>query len=153
MTHAVSATAFEVPMGDLLARQESSSASLNSTSTASTPTSSSTAPGSSYTPGFVNNGTVGTYPCALPAGFYQENATRLTGNAVSSSQLSYSPDSVPGSDCSEAQPPVYPHNAIRLRAPDDSIRATFMPLAGGITELWTKDRYGNWRDIVLGESF
>lgn len=157
-TRIVNAAAFDVPMDDLLPRQEATSSissTLNATSTSSaassTSTSNSTAAAASSTPGFVNNGTVGTYPCALPQGYYQDNSTRLTGNAVASSQLSYSPDSVPGGDCSEAQPPVYPYNAIRIRSPDDSIRATFLPYGAALSELWVKDRFGGWRDIVLGE--
>lgn len=87
----------------------------------------------------TNNGTnVGTYSCALHPG-------------PSASHLSYSPDSVPGTSCPDAEPPVYPYNPIHLRAPDDSIRATFLPYAATVSELWVKDRYGGWRDVVLGE--
>ncbi|EPQ28655.1 uncharacterized protein PFL1_03958 [Pseudozyma flocculosa PF-1] len=97
-------------------------------------TSTSSAAESRSTPGFVNNGTIGSYDCST--------------SASSSSQVSFS--TVPGSGCVEAQPPVYPYNAINLRSSDDSIRATVLPYGSVVSELWVKDRYGGWRDVVLG---
>ncbi|CAD6985650.1 unnamed protein product, partial [Tilletia controversa] len=137
------------------------------------------------TPGFVNNGTVGTYPCALPAELavsfasgggggvdpsstYASTATAVrplatvnhnnTATRRGQEQVVYSVDtgfSGAGAgggkeDCSAAMAPVYPYNPIRLRAPDDSIRATFLPYAATLSELWVKDRWGQWRDVVLG---
>ncbi|CDS82209.1 related to Aldose 1-epimerase precursor [Sporisorium scitamineum] len=93
---------------------------------------------SKETPGFVNNGTIGSYAC-------------LYNSQTEDSQLILGAEStVPGSQCPEALPAVYPNNRIELRAPDDSIRATFQPYGSGVTELWVKDRWGGWRDIVLG---
>lgn len=90
------------------------------------------------TPGFVNNGTIGSYPC-------------LYNSQTEGSQLILgSGSTVPGTQCPQALPAVYPNNRIELRAPDDSIRATFQPYGSGVTELWVKDRWGGWRDIVLG---
>ncbi|KAJ9478147.1 Aldose 1-epimerase [Pseudozyma hubeiensis] len=93
---------------------------------------------SKETPGFVNNGTIGSYPCLYQS---QMEDSQLTFGAGST---------VPGTQCTGALPAVYPHNRIELRAPDDSIRATFQPYGSSITELWVKDRYGGWRDIILG---
>lgn len=83
------------------------------------------------TPGFVNDDTIGTYACYASAGLY--------------GQASYSPSSC----LDEALAPVYPFNQLRLRAPDDSIRATFVPQGAGLTELWVKDKHGEWQDVVL----
>ncbi|KAL9935140.1 hypothetical protein V8E36_006216 [Tilletia maclaganii] len=142
-------------------------------STAST--SSSSTASSLATPGFVNNGTVGTYPCALPADLALTfgNGSLLGPSGVplltalptgTPLQPQPTPPSQPQQqhvysldtgfsasvDCSAAQPPVYPFNSIHLRAPDDSIRATLIPYAATLSELWVKDRYGQWRDVVLG---
>ncbi|KDN45096.1 galactose mutarotase-like protein [Tilletiaria anomala UBC 951] len=106
----------------------STASAFKSTSTASSNTSTAPAPGE--TPGFVLNGAIGSYPCA-----------------VEFNPLAYSPFDVPG--CANAQPPVYPANQIRLRAPDDSIRATFLPYGAAVNELWVKDRWGQFRDIAL----
>lgn len=97
-----------------------------------------TAAASRETPGFVNNGTIGSYPCLYSS---QTEDSQLILGAGST---------VPGSQCPEALPAVYPNNRIELRAPDDSIRATFQPYGAGVTELWVKDRWGGWRDVVLG---
>lgn len=98
-------------------------------------TSSSTSESAKQTPGFVNNGTIGQYPCAV--------GTSKDGQVpfVSSQTLA---------DCSEAKQPVYPFNRINLRSPDDSIRATFMPYGARLLEFWVRDRSGKWQDIVLG---
>ncbi|KAK0567951.1 hypothetical protein OC861_002402 [Tilletia horrida] len=191
----------------------SSSSASSTTQTASSTTSSSA---SQQTLGFVNNGTVGTYPCALPPGLAvnfggaipggvdpspgpalnvslpdggsnttmmlptgpilpttsttastsvtttgtalatpsatQPYANNTNGIGGSAQQVVYSVDTgfSSGLDCSAALPAVYPYNSIHLRAPDDSIRATFLPYAATLSELWVKDRYGQWRDIVLG---
>lgn len=93
---------------------------------------------SKETPGFVNNGTIGSYSCLYTSQL--EDSQLILGAA----------STAPGSQCPEALPPVYPHNRIELRAPDDSIRATFQPYGSTVTELWVKDRWGGWRDIVLG---
>ncbi|KAE8251832.1 hypothetical protein A4X13_0g3831 [Tilletia indica] len=207
------------------------SSPLGSAASTTSPSSSSAA--ALQTPGFVNNGTVGTFPCALPAELAasfgdnsgSSNATSSpadAGNAnptdnvnststtlftpipmftpptfsvsktcqngtggsfcsiTPSSSSSSSAANVPQStflpppqeqgqgqqqkqvvysvdtgfskstECGEALPPVYPYNPIRLRAPDDSIRATFLPYAATLSELWVKDRWGQWRDVVLG---
>lgn len=79
-----------------LLRRVSEDASNTSSASASTPS------------GFVYNGTVGTYACALDG--------QVDGQRV------YSPDSVPGAECADALPPVYPYNELRIRAPDDSMR-------------------------------
>ncbi|KAI1790075.1 galactose mutarotase-like protein [Ganoderma leucocontextum] len=102
-------------------------ATRTSTSTSST----STAASPGQTPGFVNNGTVGSYPCAVCDG-----TAALTGTTLA--------------DCPDALQPVYPYNSIDLRAPDGSIRATFLPHGAAVSELWVKDRNGVFRDIVLG---
>ncbi|CAO1626433.1 unnamed protein product [Sympodiomycopsis kandeliae] len=138
-----SAGFFDSPLEQLQARQQGDA--LNASSTASTSSSSSASPSStsssqdaSSTAGFVNNGTIGTYPCALPA------------TAGDNAQLVYSPNQVPGKECADALPPVYPYNAIRIRSEDDSIRATFLPYGASLAELWVKDRQGQWSDVVLG---
>lgn len=111
----------------------------NSTESASNAaTSTSSASSSRETPGFVNNGTIGSYPCLYES---QQELSQLilgAGNTVS------------GTRCPEALPAVYPNNRIELRAPDDSIRASFQPHGSGILELWVKDRWGGWRDVILG---
>lgn len=86
--------------------------------------------------GFVNNGTVGTPSCALDA--------TVDGQRV------YSPDSVPGKECAEALPPVFPFNEVRIRSPDDSLRLTFMPYGASVKEVYVKDREGAWQDVILG---
>lgn len=79
---------------------------------------------------FVNNDTIGSYTCG------------------SGGQVTFT--TVSGTECVDAKPPVYPYNRIELRSPDDSIRAVVIPYGAAITELWVKDRYGGWRDVVLG---
>ena len=108
------------------------STSAPSTATSTPASSTSTAASADQTPGFVNNGTVGSYPCAVANGL-----PALAGTTLA--------------DCPDALQPVYPYNAIDLRAPDDSIRASFVPAGAAITEFWVKDRNGVFRDIVLGE--
>ncbi|KAK0551114.1 hypothetical protein OC844_006629 [Tilletia horrida] len=208
-------------------------ASSSSSSSSSSTQSASSTPGPSSTPGFVNNGTVGTYPCALPAELaasfgqgstrggaggngslpvdggggndpgaaangtsasmsrvnqfftgtlptlsaitgYSSSASASPASATSTSTIStpsssaaapfptsagqaqqqvvYSVDTgfSSSAECSGALPPVYPYNSIRLRAPDDSIRATFLPYAATLSELWVKDQWGQWRDVVVG---
>jgi aldose 1-epimerase len=39
---------------------------------------------------------------------------------------------------------------IKLHSPDDSLRATFVPHGATMLDFWTRDRYGEWRDIVAG---
>lgn len=117
----VSADFFNSPLEALQARQQDDAA--NATDSA---------------PDFVNNGTIGTYKCAEPS------------TAGENGQQIYSPYSVPGKECAEAQPPVYPYNEIRIRAEDDSIRATFLPYGASLSELWVKDRQGAWQDVILG---
>lgn len=92
------------------------------------------------TPGFVNNGTIGTYPCFVDAGLYGQP----TNQQVMNDDQTYS------ACLDAAQEPVYPYNALHLRAPDDSIRATFLPYGASLAELWVKDRDGHWQDVVLG---
>ena len=110
------------------------SALISSTATGTSPSASSTSTAASpgQTPGFVNNGTVGSYPCAVAEGL-----PALAGTTLA--------------DCPDALQPVYPYNAIDLRAPDDSIRVSLLPAGASISELWVKDRSGVFRDIVLGE--
>lgn len=109
----------------------------SSSTSASSPTAS-TAIASKETPGFVLNGTIGSYPCIYAS---QNEESQLILGADST---------IPGTACPQARAPVYPYNAIELRAPDDSIRATVLPYGAIVSELWVKDRYGGWRDIVLG---
>lgn len=106
--------------------------------TATTSASNAAAAASRETPGFVNNGTIGSYPCLYDS--QMEDSQLILGSG----------STVPGTRCPQALPAVYPNNRIELRAPDDSIRAAFQPYGSGITELWVKDRYGGWRDVVLG---
>ena len=96
--------------------------------------------GNSSPAGFVNDGTIGTYPCAVCA-------NSNTGSESACDKI-FSDTTLPM--CPEALPPVYPYNKINLRAPDDSIRATFIPYGATMSEVWVKDRQGTWRDIVLG---
>lgn len=107
-----------------LLRRVSEDASNTSSASVSTPS------------GFVYNGTVGTYACALDG--------QVDGQRV------YSPDSVPGAECADALPPVYPYNELRIRAPDDSMRLTFVPHGASVKEVWVKDRTGAWQDLILG---
>lgn len=87
--------------------------------------------------GFVNNGTVGSLSCAVgTASNGAEQVAFVSGSTLSA--------------CADALQPVYPYNKINLRAPDDSIRATFLPYGASLAEFWVKDRNGTWRDIVLG---
>lgn len=110
----------------------------NNAASASGATTSSSAAAPQQTLGFVNNGTIGSYACLYSS---QSESDQLVLGAAST---------VPGTQCPDALPPVYPNNHIELRAPDDSIRATFQPYGSGVTELWVKDRWGGWRDVVLG---
>jgi aldose 1-epimerase len=84
--------------------------------------------------GFVNNGTIGSVPCAVVD--TSNSAAIVTDTTIPS--------------CPDALPNVYPYNKINLRAPDDSVRATFIPYGATMTEFWVKDRSGTWRDNVLG---
>lgn len=138
-----SAGFFDSPLEQLQARQQgdalnASSTEASSTQSAGSASSTSSSQDTSSSPGFVNNGTIGTYPCALPA------------SAGDNAQLIYSPNQVPGKECGDALPPVYPYNAIRIRSEDDSIRATFLPYGATLAELWVKDRQGSWSDVILG---
>lgn len=85
--------------------------------------------------GFVNNGTVGSFPCVEGT---------APGNQVPFMSQSYA------SACPDALQPIYPYNKINIRSPDDSIRATFLPYGASLQELWVKDRNGTWRDVVVG---
>jgi aldose 1-epimerase len=85
--------------------------------------------------GFVNNGTVGSFPCVEGT---------APGNQIAFLSGSYA------SACPDALQPVYPYNKINIRSPDDSIRATFLPYGASLQELWVKDRNGTWRDVVVG---
>lgn len=110
-------------------------ASASSSSSASVATSTSSASGASSTPGFVNNGTVGSYPCVVGTG--------------SNNQVPFLSDTY-ASSCADALQPVYPYNKINIRAPDDSVRASFIPYGASLIEFWVKDNTGTWRDIVVG---
>lgn len=110
----------------------------NDTYSSATWTGTSTAAAAQETPGFVNNGTIGSYPCLYDS--QTEDSQLILGSGFT----------VPGSQCPQALPAVYPNNRIELRAPDDSIRATIQPYGAGVTELWVKDRWGGWRDVVPG---
>lgn len=89
--------------------------------------------------GFVNNGTIGTYPCAVGT----------SSGDKSNSQTSFVSGQTLGG-CPEALQPVYPFNKINIRAPDDSVRASFMPYGSRMVEFWTRDRDGAWQDVLLG---
>lgn len=132
---------------NLLERQDNdgSNSSSSSGSQASS-TSSSSGSNAQQTPGFVYNGTVGTYPCALP----QDSSAFSDSGSTVTPQHIYSPFQVPGADCADALPPVYPYNAIRIRSPDDSMRMTFLPYGASVSEVWVKDRNDAWQDVVLG---
>lgn len=134
LANVASASIFDSPLEALQVRQQGDA--LNASSTQSSSGSQSTSNG------FVANGDVpnaiGTYNCA---------DVRSAGD---NAQLIYSPYSVPGKECSEAQPPVYPFNEIRLRSEDDTIRATFLPHGATLSEIWVKDRQGAWQDVILG---
>ena len=84
----------------------------------------------------VNNDTIGTYDCAVGTAPSGEQKTFASATTLSA--------------CPQALQPVYPYNRISLRSPDDSLRATFIPYGASLTEFWTRDRHGVWRDIVLG---
>jgi hypothetical protein len=61
----------------------------------------------------------------------------------------------PSSDASsstypQAQHSKNPFNRIHLRSPDDSLRATFIPLGASMIEFWKQDRDNVWRDIIVG---
>lgn len=86
-------------------------------------------------PGFVNNATVGSFPCV---------EGRAPGNQIAFMSSAYA------TDCPEALQPIYPYNKLNIRSPDDSIRATFLPYGASLQELWVKDRNGTWRDVVVG---
>ncbi|KAN0062171.1 hypothetical protein ACQY0O_005529 [Thecaphora frezii] len=135
---AVAALPHLASTGDGFVPRNSYDESLNTTglNPGSASPSSSSASDDSTWPGFVNNNTIGTFPCSI-------------GTFPSSpSQVSFS--TLPGTTCPSAQPPVYPYNSIQLRSADDSIRATILPYGSVVSELWVKDRYGGWRDVVLG---
>jgi aldose 1-epimerase len=50
----------------------------------------------------------------------------------------------------KADPVYQPFKKIRLRSPDDSLRATFVPHGATVLDFWARDRDGVWRDIVAG---
>ncbi|PWN93614.1 galactose mutarotase-like protein [Acaromyces ingoldii] len=149
------------------ALSSSSATSATASQPASTDSSSATTTGSTAqeTPGFVNNGTVGAYSCAFSEP-QQANVTAPVNQLVfladapnvtatdgsDSSNISSPARLAPTTlaECAEAWPPVYPYNAIQLRAPDDSIRAVYLPYGASVSELWVKDRNGVFRDVVLG---
>ncbi|KAG8933849.1 hypothetical protein FRC02_011084 [Tulasnella sp. 418] len=43
-----------------------------------------------------------------------------------------------------------PFLPINLKAPDNSVKATFIPFGATLTNFWTKDRTGKFRDVLLG---
>lgn len=96
------------------------------------------------TPGFVNNGTIGSVQCSGSS-----NTTVAEGQAVLNATAAPSYAAPSYATCPDALQPSYPFNKIHLRAPDDSLRATFIPFGATLTELWTKARDGSWRDVVL----
>jgi aldose 1-epimerase len=81
--------------------------------------------------------TIGSAPCAV-----------ISSDSGSDAYAVVTDTTLPS--CPDAYPNVYPYNKINLRAPDDSVRATFIPYGATMTELWVKDRQGTWREIVLG---
>lgn len=117
-------------------------------------------------PGFVNNNTVGSYPCAggnpnslqVPltsqtdeVGETDDQQQVLTPQVANTTYAGYSGPAgqYAYTTCGDGKAPQYPVNVIRISADDDSIRAGFMPYGAGITELWVRDRSGAWRDVVL----
>lgn len=139
----VRATAGVGLLEELLERQNAEankSKASTSSATASSASSalSSSAPSSRMSNGLVSGDTVGTYSCSL------------VGEGTASPELVYSPDQVPGAECAEALPPVYPYNSLRIRSPDDSLRMNFLPYGATVSEIWVKDRNNAWQDIILG---
>jgi aldose 1-epimerase len=45
---------------------------------------------------------------------------------------------------------AYPFDVTTLTAPDNSITAKFVSIGAALTELWVKDKYGKFRDVVIG---
>ncbi|KAJ7094624.1 galactose mutarotase-like protein [Mycena belliarum] len=43
-----------------------------------------------------------------------------------------------------------PLAAVKLTAPDGSVKAEFMPFGATVTNFWVKDKHGTFRDIILG---
>jgi aldose 1-epimerase len=174
--HAQSGSSISVSVFGALSSAAATATGSVASSAASTASSTSSA-APQQTPGFVNNGTVGMYPCAggnpdsvntplsnrtdaaMPADSSSTAAAsssdassalgQMTLNSTSSTSRLYALGIDYGS-CPEAQAPAYPTQPIHLRAPDDSVRATFSPYGAGVTELWVKDRSGTFRDVVLG---
>lgn len=138
----------------------SSASVTTSSSSASSSSSSASASAAQETPGFVNNGTVGAYSCAITqpqqvvanqlvfATDPSSNTTEGASGGDIASPARLAPTTLAA--CEEAWPAVYPYNAIQLRAPDDSIRAVYLPYGASVSELWVKDRNGVFRDVVLG---
>lgn len=112
------------------ANQQASSSSSSATASTSSSTDSSTS-----LPGFVNNNTIGSYPCV--EGMASDNPIAFMSSTYSTA-------------CPDALQPVFPYNKINLRAPDDSIRITLIPYGARLTEVWVKDRNDTWRDIIAG---
>ncbi|KAH8101646.1 galactose mutarotase-like protein [Phellopilus nigrolimitatus] len=46
--------------------------------------------------------------------------------------------------------PGWPFDVTTLTAPDNSITAKFVSLGATMTELWVSDKFGSFRDVVLG---
>ncbi|PWN54289.1 galactose mutarotase-like protein [Violaceomyces palustris] len=111
-------------------------------------------PSSKEIPGFVNNGTVGSLVCNLSKLIkpHRVGGVVAVGGVGGDGQKHFFnyQSTIAGLDCPESKPPTYPFNEIHLASKDDSIRATFVPYGALISQLWVKDRYGNWRDLVLG---
>ncbi|TBU23362.1 galactose mutarotase-like protein [Dichomitus squalens] len=132
----------------------SESSTLDASTTTGTSTfavSSSSATNPLQTPGFVNNGTVGAYACAISDATAATNQIVLADNSTNDAiTFGGTLTGTTLASCPEALQPTYPFNSINLRSPDDSIRATFLPYGASVSELWVKDRDGVFRDIVLG---
>lgn len=95
--------------------------------------------------GFVNNGTIGMYNCAV--GTSQSEDQKIFAGKLSNVDF-LSGSTLSG--CPQALQSVYPYNRINLRSPDDSLRATFIPHGASMVEFWTRDRNQIWRDVIAG---
>ncbi|KAG9102194.1 hypothetical protein FS749_013397 [Ceratobasidium sp. UAMH 11750] len=51
---------------------------------------------------------------------------------------------------STATPTLDPFKQYTISAPDGSISAKFIGSGASLTELWVKDKYGRFRDVILG---